>query len=237
MNLLFLGRGAAFNPKEGNTSAYFIENNQLFLIDCGESIFERIINKKILNNIETINVILTHTHSDHVGSLGSLISYSYYKLHKPINIVVPNNYKFKRSLKSLLNIFGCKKNKFTFIDEKNYDNKYKSFEKIRFLRTTHSSNLICYSIIFYTNTGIVFYSGDTNDLNNIIKLISSNNKIDKIYIDTTTENYSGNVHLYIGDLQKVIPKQLKEKIYCMHLNNNDCIKEIKKSKFNIVEIK
>ena len=94
MNLLFLGRGAAFNPKEGNTSAYFLENNQLFLIDCGESVFERIINKKILNNIETINVIITHTHSDHVGSLGSLISYSYYKLHKPINIIVPNNYKF-----------------------------------------------------------------------------------------------------------------------------------------------
>lgn len=203
MNLLFLGRGAAFNPKEGNTSAYFLENNQLFLIDCGESVFERIINKKILNNIETINVIITHTHSDHAGSLGSLISYSYYKLHKPINIIVPNNYKFKKNLKNLLNIFGCGKNKFTFIDEKNYDNKFKSFEKVRFIKTVHSKNLICYSIIFYTNKGIIFYSGDTNDLNNIIKLISSNNKIDKIYIDTTTENYSGNVHLYIGYLQKL----------------------------------
>ena len=32
MELSFLGRGAAFNPKEGNNSAYFIENNQLFLI-------------------------------------------------------------------------------------------------------------------------------------------------------------------------------------------------------------
>lgn len=237
MNLLFLGRGAAFNPKEGNTSAYFLENNQLFLIDCGESIFERIINKKILNNIETINVIITHTHSDHVGSLGSLISYSYYKLHKPINIIVPNNYKFKKNLKNLLNIFGCGKNKFTFIDEKNYDNKYKSFEKVRFIKTVHSKNLICYSIIFYTNKGIIFYSGDTNDLNNIIKLISSNNKIDKIYIDTTTENYSGNVHLYIGDLQKVIPKQLIEKIYCMHLNDTNNIEMIKEFGFNAVEIK
>ena len=64
MNLLFLGRGAAFNPKEGNTSAYFLENNQLFLIDCGESIFERIINKNILKNIDAINVLITHTHSD-----------------------------------------------------------------------------------------------------------------------------------------------------------------------------
>ena len=40
MDLQFLDKGAAFNPKEGNNSAYFIENNQLFLIDCGESVFE-----------------------------------------------------------------------------------------------------------------------------------------------------------------------------------------------------
>lgn len=237
MNLLFLGRGAAFNPKEGNTSAYFLENNQLFLIDCGESIFERIINKKILNNIETINVIITHTHSDHVGSLGSLISYSYYKLHKPINIIVPNNYKFKKNLKNLLNIFGCGKNKFTFIDEKNYDNKFKSFEKVRFIKTVHSKNLICYSIIFYTNKGIIFYSGDTNDLNNIIKLISSNNKIDKIYVDTTTEDYVNNIHLFIGDLDKSIPKNLKKKVYCMHLNDTNNIEMIKEFGFNAVEIK
>lgn len=42
MELSFIGRGAAFNSKEGNNSAFFIENNQLFLIDCGENIYERI---------------------------------------------------------------------------------------------------------------------------------------------------------------------------------------------------
>ena len=29
MNLKFIGRGAAFNPKEGNNSAYFIDNDEL----------------------------------------------------------------------------------------------------------------------------------------------------------------------------------------------------------------
>ncbi len=43
MELTFLGRGAAFNPKEGNNSAYFIEKDELFLIDCGERIFDKLI--------------------------------------------------------------------------------------------------------------------------------------------------------------------------------------------------
>ena len=237
MEILFLGRGSAFNFKEGNTSAYFIENKQLFLIDCGESIFERLMNKNILKNIETINILITHTHSDHVGSLGSLISYSFYKLHKQINIIVPRNYKFKRNLKNLLNIFGCKKNKFNFIDEKKYDNKFKSFKKIRFIKTKHSKNLICYSIIFYTDKGIIFYSGDTKDINNIIKLISSNEKIDKIFVDTTTEDYNNNIHLFIGDIDENIPKNLKKKVYCMHLNDTNNTQMIKEFGFNVVEIK
>ncbi len=237
MEILFLGRGSAFNFKEGNTSAYFIENKQFFLIDCGESIFERLMNKNILKNIEIINILITHTHSDHVGSLGSLISYSFYKLHKQINIIVPRNYKFKRNLKNLLNIFGCKKNKFNFIDEKKYDNKFKSFKKIRFIKTKHSKNLICYSIIFYTDKGIIFYSGDTKDINNIIKLISSNEKIDKIFVDTTTEDNNNNIHLFIGDIDENIPKNLKKKVYCMHLNDTNNTQMIKEFGFNVVEIK
>ena len=65
MELKFLGRGAAFNPKEGNNSAYFIENNQLFLIDCGESIFERLFENGLLKSVESINLMITHTHYDH----------------------------------------------------------------------------------------------------------------------------------------------------------------------------
>ena len=36
--LRFLGRGAAFNPALGNTSAYVREGERLLLLDCGESV-------------------------------------------------------------------------------------------------------------------------------------------------------------------------------------------------------
>ena len=235
MELTFLGRGAAFNSQEGNNSAYFTENNQLFLIDCGESIFERLIKNNILENIETINLLITHTHSDHIGSIGSLVLYIYYTLHKSINIIIPQNAKYILNLENILNAFGCTKEMYNYINETMYDNKYHTFERLRYIETSHCKELDSYGIIFQTNNGIVYYSGDTNETNIIKALITSGEIIDKIYIDTTNTNYPGNVHLYIGDLLKVIPQELKNRVYCMHLNNDDCISEALEIGFNVVE--
>ena len=104
MELKFLGRGAAFNPKEGNNSAYFIENKELFLLDCGEGIFERIIKNNTLNDIDKVNILITHTHSDHVGSIGSLIMYCFYIKKTKTNIILPADELFKNNLEQLLTI-------------------------------------------------------------------------------------------------------------------------------------
>src|SRR5574344_298128 len=90
MELKFLGRGSAFNVEEGNTAAYFKIDKNLILIDCGELIFERLITKKILDDVDDIYVFITHLHSDHVGSLLSLINYAYYILKTKINIIYPD---------------------------------------------------------------------------------------------------------------------------------------------------
>lgn len=235
MNLTFLGTGSAFNPVKGNTSAYFIDNNELFLIDCGESVFERIITLNILNNIDKIHILITHTHSDHIGSIGSLIMYAYYKLHQKVNIILPNTPKYKDNIDNIITSFGCTSDMYNYINELEYNNKYKLFNKIYFIETNHCSNLNCYSIIFEANNGIIFYSGDTNDISNIKNLIDRNIKIDKIYLDTTTDNYIGNAHLYIGIINDTIPQNLKNKVYCMHINNDECIKLANKYGFNMAE--
>lgn len=48
MLLHFLGRGAAFYTAEGNTSAYLKENSRTLLIDCGEQVFGKILERRIL---------------------------------------------------------------------------------------------------------------------------------------------------------------------------------------------
>lgn len=237
MELNFLGRGAAFNPKEGNNSAYFIENKQLFLIDCGESTFKRLIESEILESVESINLMITHTHSDHIGSLGSLVMYSFYVLNKQLNIILPKKAKHLPNIEKILIGFGCTKSMYNYVDEKKFDDKYKTFKNVRYVETNHCDELDCYGLLFNTEKGIVYYSGDTREINTVKALIASGKPIDRVYIDTTTTNFPRNPHLYIGILQESIPNELKDHIYCMHLNNDSCIEQAKASGFNVVENK
>lgn len=235
MELLFLGRGSAFNSYEGNTSAYFIDKNELFLIDCGESIFETIIKNKLLDDINCINIMITHTHSDHVGSLGTLIMYCYYVISKKVNIIISKDCLYKNDLIDLIRIFGCTKEMYTIIDETELDNKYKLFNTIRFKKTEHVSQISSYGIQFETNNGVIYYSGDTSNLNNISELIKNNKTIDKIYVDSTSTNTKNNVHVYIGKINDTIPDYLKNKTYCMHVNDKKCIEMAQEYGFNIVK--
>lgn len=59
--LNFLGRGSAFNTNEGSNSAFIKDNDTLFLIDCGEDTFSKIIKFNILENIKNIHIFITHT--------------------------------------------------------------------------------------------------------------------------------------------------------------------------------
>ena len=236
MELLFLGRGSAFNSYEGNTSAYFIDKNELFLIDCGESIYERIMENKLLDDINCINLMITHTHSDHIGSIGSLIMYCYYVINKKVNIIISKDCLYKNDLIDLIRIFGCTKEMYRVIDETQFDNKHKLFNNIRFLKTEHVSQIPSYGILFDTENGLIYYSGDTKELNNISNIISSTKTIDKIYIDTTSTNITNNVHVYIRDLNNLIPDYLKNKIYCMHVNDKKCMEMAIEYGFNIVKV-
>lgn len=86
---------------------------------------------------------------------------------------------------------------YDYMDEKHYDNKYNIFQNVRYVETEHNPGLNSYSLLFTTQDGIVYFSGDTKEMNTIMELINSREKIDKLYMDITTDNYPGNVHLYI----------------------------------------
>lgn len=73
--LKFLGIGSSFAVKNENTSAFYIDKGTLNLFDCGESIFKVAKEKNIFNDVNSVNIFLTHTHSDHCGSLGTLVFY------------------------------------------------------------------------------------------------------------------------------------------------------------------
>lgn len=236
MELKFLGRGSAFNPKEGNTSAYFIDNNELFLIDCGENIFARLLDKNLLEKVDSVNIIITHTHSDHVGSLGTLILYLYYNLKKRVNILVDNKEEFVVNINDVLRGFGIGIEMYNYVNVKELDNKYNGFSSIRYIATKHCKEINSYSVIFNTNNGVVFYSGDTSEIDTLESVLNKYKDIDKIYMDVSSLDFDGNPHININELNNYISDDLKHKVYCMHFNNDICIEKVIEAGFNVVEI-
>ena len=76
--------------------------------------------------------MITHTHSDHIGSISSLIMYSYYKLNNKANIILPRTCNYIINILGIINAFRCNNDMFDFVHDFEYDNNYSSFKKIRF---------------------------------------------------------------------------------------------------------
>lgn len=235
MQLKFLGIGGSDNQIQGNTSAFFIENRSLFLIDCGENIFEKILSKGLLDDIDRVYLFITHTHSDHVGSIGSLLFHCYFILKMKLNIVISSNSLNFNDVKELLRIYGAKEDWYSIIEPKELDNQYTSFNSVKYMKTNHVDPIPCYGLLFDTNKGLLYYSGDTKEINNIKEIIESNRKIDKIYIDCTTSK-ENSAHYYVGKANEEFDQAIRKKVYCMHFNKPECIETAKSYGFNVVKI-
>lgn len=234
MELNFLGRGAMLYPSEGNTAAYFEEGNNLFLFDCGEDVAAKLIKDGKLTRDTEVYLFVTHTHSDHIGSLGTLQQYLYWVCGKKLNIVIDYNLEYMIEIKAILKGFGLEPDTYRFIKERDLDGKFESFNQIRYMKSNHGDIPISSaSIIMKTNQGNVLYSGDIADSRIIKYFIQvSEGFIDKMYIDTSYTDSP--VHLSIHKLNEVIPSELKSKVYCMHINNKDILPIIEEYGFNLV---
>lgn len=221
--LKFIGRGSAFNTKEGNTSAYYKNNGNMLLIDCGESIFNKIIENKILDDVKDISVLITHLHSDHIGSLSTLIYYCKYKAKVPVSVYYPTD-----ELDTMLKAMGHTKDDYLYLNRET-DCIY----NINFLTRSvyHIDGYSSYGYHISIDETNIWYSGDCSVFaweENELCLF------DEIYQDTCLADYEGNVHLSLRKLCEEIPEKYRHKVYCMHLDSEALIPEALKAGFKIV---
>ena len=237
MELYFLGRGGAFFTEEGNTSAFFIEKNTMFLIDCGESVFKKIREAHLLElaQVEDLYIFITHMHDDHVGSLGSLVFYCRHGLRdgKKINCHIVCAPGLENPLHERLYTAGCAAC-CELIAPMILDNRFSFFKKVRYIRTVHQPHFPAFSIEFETSIGKVFYSGDTRDAN-LIEAYVKQDDISRLYLEVTSANYPDNVHLPLDELNRIIPMEFRCKTYLMHFDSYECIERAKELGFQIVE--
>lgn len=226
--LKFIGTGSAFNTKLGNNSAYMKIGNKLFLIDCGSSTFSKIIEMKLLDGVDEIYVLVTHTHPDHVGSLGDLIFYSYYSLgvmgEKCLTVLSPIGVNVNTTLRTL----GVEPSLYSMISINGLSN-IGNFENsnllINTIKVKHVNELSCYGYEIYYKSKIIYYSGDCYEIPEDILTKINANVYHAVYQDTCIADYDGNVHLSLKKLNQLVTNEnsVRENIYCMHLDNNfDC---------------
>ena len=221
--LKFLGKGGAFDVDFGNTSAFYKDDKKLILFDCGEDVFKKIIKAKLLYNIKTVYLFITHTHSDHVGSLPTLISYINLYLSKKLKLKVV--YPEKERLLSLLELMNVKK--VSIYDCKEIIKEIPCFE----LQQQHVEG--SYGFIIKLNNKTIYYSGDASIINTQALNMLQIGEIDYFYHEVSL--FKNTYHTSADELNRIIPKEYRENVYCMHLDK-ETENKIVQLGFNAVEM-
>ena len=102
--LQFFGRGSAFADQ--HNAAFFREQGDLILLDCPETAFQKV---KCFDwsNVFNVYVLVTHTHGDHIGGLGTLLQYLFFTQHKRLTVVAPSELVQEDLQLQLIRIEGC----------------------------------------------------------------------------------------------------------------------------------
>lgn len=236
--LKFIGSGSAFNTKLGNNSAYYKEGNQMLLIDCGSNIFQRIKENNLLEGIEHIHVLITHTHADHVGSLADLILYTYYShgefAKSKVTVYSPSDTK----VDNVLELNGCVEHThFQYIptieNEIVHIDGFKNL-LVTFFESKHVDEISSYSLdIVIDETIDILYTSDASEIP-LVHILHLATSYDYAFIDTCKADYEGNVHLSLRKLTELIKPELRHKVYCMHLDEGFDRNEADALGFNVV---
>ncbi|MBQ4225808.1 MAG: MBL fold metallo-hydrolase [Oscillospiraceae bacterium] len=220
--LLFFGHGHAFSEEQN--SAFFTDGNDLVLVDHSMYAFHRL--KRIgadklteSGRTENIYVIITHTHSDHVGGIPLLVHYAYYVWHIPVTVAVPSAEVAENMLYYLDKIEGCDRNAYRITDASGL----KWVKNI--IPTEHAPSLKgkCFGYEFEIDGRKVVYTGDTTVIEPFLPYIDSDT-----YFYTETSVRRSVVHLCIYDIIDKL-KTLSDsgtKVFLMHLDDEEQIRKI-----------
>jgi ribonuclease BN (tRNA processing enzyme) len=231
----FIGNGSAFNPNLGNTSCFIRRENTILLIDCGGTVFHQIMKQNLLDDLQQLQIVITHTHPDHVGSLGDLIFYCHFGLQLKPTLFFPK----PELLNNLLTCLGVEPFMFGLQSglEASFSGGAFLGARIRFIPVTHVDTLPTFGFILELEGKRCYYSGDSNRINPEIIEMLAHGSLDLMYQDTCEADYDGNPHLSLRRLAETIPQSLRNKVYCIHSDRQFNREEAVKLGFNVVETK
>ena len=210
--LLFLGRGSAFADE--HNSAFFVEDNELVLIDCPATSYQKV-KKMNWEQYDNIYILITHTHGDHSGGVGTMLQYVWFAsyMKKKVTIVAPSEEVKDDILLLLMRIEGCEQEWFNIVTADELDRKW----FIAAVPTTHVKPLEgkCFGYHLNIRGNNVVYTGDTATLEPFKPLLKNGS-----FLYTEAAFYKSEVHLYLKDM---LPEFIRLSdsgvhVYFMHLD-------------------
>lgn len=226
--LNFIGRGSAFNYKEGNTSAFYKDDHgrYMLLIDCGELVPSRIAELGLLDGVEVLDIFITHFHPDHSGGLCGLIYYCYFEKKIIPRLIVADSIS-PTLFGMVFGTHGVEIGMFDMID------KCEAIKKTIPIR--HTNDMFTQMLIMNIFSKDIVYTGDTCDSTYLKYFVKTNCDRDiTYYVDCCSLDYTGNPHLSVTALCEIFPEGLRGSVYCMHFNNDEAIHLAHENGFQVV---
>ncbi len=233
--LKFIGNGSAFAKNSPNTSAYYkTEDGTMLLIDCGESVFQELLRKNILDGVHDLVVLITHAHSDHCGSLSGLVWYCEYVIKCNVTVVAPD------AVLAILVLMGNHRESYRSVLSKDADPS--GFGPFQFtpIKVGHQEGMDCFGYVVSIDATMeiynFYYSGDTKQFDR--KLIDALNKnhLNDIYFDATDYDGHDNIHMNINKLANIVPEKLRPSVHLMHFSDTFNKGKAKELGFSLTEV-
>lgn len=183
------------------------------MIDCGESTFGKMAARKEIYEYEHITVLLTHLHMDHIGSLGSFLSYCNNVLKKTVRVIAEEN-----TIVRILSMCGIPPEIYEFTTDFQQCKKDGLF--ITTQRAVHASDMLCCGFTISDGNDTIFFSGDTSELCSEVKEKFLSGNIQRLYHECSFIDQDSRSHTSLEKLKRWIPKQERERVYCMHLGGD-----------------
>lgn len=236
--ICFVGVGSAFSKKNYQSNVLIAKGDTHILLDCGTHA-SRALGEIGLSVLDIDNVLITHSHADHIGGLEELMLMNrYVKGRKPTILI---NQKYEKILWSQSLRGGCEMNErrdgkpLSFADywervrpkkEHKLGRETERYEfgelTLRTFRTRHYPQQAKNWKEAMYSTGLViddriFISGDTQFDKDLLQEYAAQYPIEQFFHDV--QFFTGGIHAGLDEL-KELPPEIKAKTALYHYNDN-----------------
>ncbi|MCB9231569.1 MAG: ribonuclease Z [Bacteroidia bacterium] len=197
MEIRFLGFGGAFDTHLVNSSAIVSHSGVRTLIDCGHSVFPFLKNSGAIHQID--QVVITHLHDDHVGSLSALAIYFSKVLGKGPLPVLCANPEFLEKVRLFFTL--------SLVNPKPYCNLLLLPEGRGDIsaidtKSLHMEGLHTFAFVFREQSSSIVYSGDLGQCDYLFAELNHLNLPDPVIFHEISYQPDSRGHTYFMDLEK-----------------------------------